>query len=276
MVVHVGPHKTGTTSIQNALYENKNKLKSDGIIYPRSIPGSVFFSQHSDLAFAVMSGNFSVINEYLSYLANMTDGQELVTVVLSGEEFSRFASGGKTVNYFIDAINERWNVTYVYVKRDKKDLIVSSLMQFLMGEVGEFYLNNYDIDKHVKKMLDYFSKVESYFANLNTIFLDYDEIKGENIAKLLIQRAVGASFDYLTASYVNTLNSKIDNNQLILTYPLRVMLGVLNNESNLSSRCVSEAMAIIKKDACYDDRLKRLIRAFKEHLSDVVERNLIV
>lgn len=35
LVLHIGTHKTGTTSFQNMMWKNARKLANYGVIYPR-------------------------------------------------------------------------------------------------------------------------------------------------------------------------------------------------------------------------------------------------
>ncbi len=45
--IHIGTHKTGSTSIQYFLFENRNKLREQGFLYPLSgIPKKNLFGQH--------------------------------------------------------------------------------------------------------------------------------------------------------------------------------------------------------------------------------------
>ena len=50
LILHIGTHKTGSTSIQNYLYYNRLWLKRMGVYYPRPINGKLFYANnHSDL-----------------------------------------------------------------------------------------------------------------------------------------------------------------------------------------------------------------------------------
>ena len=50
LVLHIGTHKTGTTTIQNYFYLNRLWLRYMGVYYPRPINGPLFFTNnHRDL-----------------------------------------------------------------------------------------------------------------------------------------------------------------------------------------------------------------------------------
>jgi len=50
LILHIGTHKTGSTTIQNYLYYNRLWLRRLGVFYPRPMTGRLFYtSNHSDL-----------------------------------------------------------------------------------------------------------------------------------------------------------------------------------------------------------------------------------
>ncbi len=50
LILHIGTHKTGSTTIQHYLYYNRLWLRKLGVFYPRPINGSLFYANnHSDL-----------------------------------------------------------------------------------------------------------------------------------------------------------------------------------------------------------------------------------
>ena len=56
LILHIGSHKTGSTTIQNYLYYNRLWLRRMGVFYPRPINGRLFYtSNHSDLRDTALS-----------------------------------------------------------------------------------------------------------------------------------------------------------------------------------------------------------------------------
>ncbi len=50
LILHIGTHKTGSTTIQNYLYYNRLWLRFAGVYYPKPINGPLFYTNnHSDL-----------------------------------------------------------------------------------------------------------------------------------------------------------------------------------------------------------------------------------
>jgi hypothetical protein len=56
LVIHVGPHKTGTTSVQSTLHANRQALLRQGVLYPSSLPRCQFETSHADVAFLIRDG----------------------------------------------------------------------------------------------------------------------------------------------------------------------------------------------------------------------------
>jgi hypothetical protein len=56
LILHIGTHKTGSTTIQNYLYYNRLWLRHLGVFYPRPLNGRLFYtSNHSDLRDTALS-----------------------------------------------------------------------------------------------------------------------------------------------------------------------------------------------------------------------------
>ncbi|MEI6505200.1 MAG: hypothetical protein WCO90_04885, partial [Planctomycetota bacterium] len=55
-VFHVGPHKTGTTSVQVTLHANRDRLLRDGVLYPPTLPVAEHFTSHAALTSLLARG----------------------------------------------------------------------------------------------------------------------------------------------------------------------------------------------------------------------------
>ena len=87
--LHIGPRKTGTTTIQRALFDNKELLLQNNILVPtigRAYPNS---AAHHNLVWALMNSNH--------YRKNLGDWDDLTqhleicnenNIILSSEVFS--------------------------------------------------------------------------------------------------------------------------------------------------------------------------------------------
>ncbi|MFK5996668.1 MAG: hypothetical protein QM492_01005 [Rhodobacterales bacterium] len=103
VVIHIGTHKTATTTIQNIFWSNHDKLAEHGLIYPRigeKIPGHhglVFYWKHMPAPYQLPKGSRAGLKDIADTYANKD-----VTVFLSSEEFSRVGVGDQPENSFIE------------------------------------------------------------------------------------------------------------------------------------------------------------------------------
>ena len=53
LIVHIGVHKTGSTSIQHTLFRNTGQMADRGFLYPRFYAGRVNAVNHTSLAWEI-------------------------------------------------------------------------------------------------------------------------------------------------------------------------------------------------------------------------------
>lgn len=98
LIFHAGAHKTGTTTLQDVLYEHRHKLREQGLFYPdpRPLLGTAVRAHHG-LAHGVAEGGHALVKarEFVSdVLEEVRPGE---TVLLSTEvPFRRLATGEGT------------------------------------------------------------------------------------------------------------------------------------------------------------------------------------
>lgn len=103
VVIHIGTHKTATTTIQNVFWNNHEMLARHDLIYPRisgRVPGHhglVFYWQYMPAPYKLPKGGRAKLKEIAD-----TYGNKDVTVFLSSEEFSRVGAGTQLENSFIE------------------------------------------------------------------------------------------------------------------------------------------------------------------------------
>ena len=113
IIFHVGPHKTGTTSIQAMLF-SQSRSKNCEFVYPFTSPGEI--GQH-DFARLACSPDQSAFLEKLGILKSLTK-----TCVLSSEELCYLPAAG--MRSLRDAVPDA-HVTIVYYQRDVLSLLYS-------------------------------------------------------------------------------------------------------------------------------------------------------
>src|SRR5688572_23218702 len=91
LLLHVGSHKTGTTSIQDALAANRDWLEQNGIYYPN--PKPFFFRKtdaHHDLAHALAGGSARQLTGARRFRSHLLEASsQYDRILLSAEPFYR-------------------------------------------------------------------------------------------------------------------------------------------------------------------------------------------
>jgi|GEM_PF-3576397 len=90
LILHVGLHRTGSTSVQHALTASREKLRSIGVLYPHA--GSIEVAHHG-LSFALGEktnspwGPLPPLDQLLSELQTEINASRCHTVLISSEDF---------------------------------------------------------------------------------------------------------------------------------------------------------------------------------------------
>ncbi len=120
LIMHIGTPKTGTTTIQKMLFENKVALKSNGFHFlqcaglknNRALPACCVNDRRKDDFFtkrgiADREGRLrfreKVLSQFRSELASL--GDDIHTVIVSSEQFSERLKSGAEVERFYDVVS---------------------------------------------------------------------------------------------------------------------------------------------------------------------------
>lgn len=133
LLVHVGLHKTGTTSVQDFLLRHREELLSHNILYPRS---GLYGAQHAMFPGSLIPTHFHLdrverkldYGYYVSLLNEEARQYNPSLVVLSSEVFSEIISQRESCKALFDAIGKGFNTTRLLVTlRDSRQLALSAL-----------------------------------------------------------------------------------------------------------------------------------------------------
>lgn len=127
--LHIGPSKTGTTTIQTALQDNETLLQEAGILVPYLSDGvsSLMVSQHV-FAKAVYEDRFDWIAERIEMLPQFPD------TIISSEWFARVKAGRKPrLARLADILTARFDTRVIYYARHPVPRSISDMQQTLKG-----------------------------------------------------------------------------------------------------------------------------------------------
>lgn len=156
LILHIGTHKTGTTSIQFTCAKNRGRLSKNGFYWARDIQGERV-NQHSQLAIDFKKGKDDYIQNWFKHHIKMANKNKAHTFVLSGESFCHLPP--EKVQAFKQFLPFDDIKILLYV-RNIYDYTKSALNQRLRGlpmltNISEFAV-------HIRESLDYDRIVTSW------------------------------------------------------------------------------------------------------------------
>ena len=166
--LHIGLHKTGTTTIQSFCKINRGRMKNLGIYFP--IDQSV---QHG-IARDLKSGNNSKLNRYFKKLSS----REFENVLISAESLSKL-NDTESVTLYKILLNHFDQITLIAYIRNQPDAIQSIYTQMLKNDnigmsIVQFYKNN------PLKSMNYFrllKRMSRNYPDAQMLVRDFDKAK---------------------------------------------------------------------------------------------------
>ncbi len=132
--LHIGTMKTGTSSIQDFLYINKERLKQQGYLYPTSIKGHWHLNDHNPFAYAMESYiecEHISDNMHLLALRDEIILEKLDKIIISTENIQFLLHSIESIEKlkkFLNTIGFKEIKIIVYV-RNQADLFISMCSQ---------------------------------------------------------------------------------------------------------------------------------------------------
>ena len=129
--IHVGPHKTGTTSIQHLLSRNSSALRERGCFYPQAGRPDLL-SGHHNLAWEISGDhrfreNYGSIDDLIREVKQRTD-----QIILSSEDFGWSLSNKSKFSGFISLLQSSgFLVTFISYVRNQIDYLPRAYLSFL-------------------------------------------------------------------------------------------------------------------------------------------------
>lgn len=133
LYIHIGPHKTGTTYLQQCLFGARNALSERGVLYPSSGLGE--WQAHHRLAFALKgrrdrkeAAEIPSKERETEWIVEEVSRSDAAVVILSSEEF--FSVRPDQIQYLASRF-EGFDVKAVFYARRQDELFVSNYTQIV-------------------------------------------------------------------------------------------------------------------------------------------------
>ena len=138
LLLHVGTHKTATTSLQTAFSTCEQDLAASDILYPRT--GRIG-SGHHNIAWGLAGDDrFDPASGYLDELGAELQTAGLPRVLISSEDFEYLYNKHEELSYFKDLCNSwGYDPHIVLVFREQSDYINSLYAELLKHGLTETY-----------------------------------------------------------------------------------------------------------------------------------------
>lgn len=230
LAVHVGPHKTGSTSVQRAILAQHIQLVNAGVWYPPTLETSEFSDQHADIALMLVRAGVEPTLEWVLAARAEAERRACDTLFLSSENFRapllrrrlvallrryRRATGGDT--------------RILYVRRDRADLARSQVMARLDGELGFFFRERYDLAAWAADFLHQQRIEERFFTRHGARFVDLEETPPGTLAAALLRLATDRDHAFVETGRENVTTTRLSGPPLAMqAYGLRVMQKIVS------------------------------------------------
>jgi hypothetical protein len=259
LVIHVGPHKTGSTSVQTAFHEHRSRLIDHGVFYPRP-PAGDFPESHSDAAFLLLKGRAREFDAWLAEAWRQARAAACDVLLLSSEEFSNalvMPRLGEALQRFRRETGAE--LRPLVVQRPDVEHAVSSVLQHLTGEAGFFARQRYEIRRWACTFVRHQRHVVQFFTALGGQTLPLAGFPPERLAARLLEAGVERPFPDIDTPFKNSSAEKFgESPALLLSYPLRVMGKIAYGGAIVSEACTAPAVAAIRSLAMDDEAFARL------------------
>jgi len=215
LIVHIGTHKTGSTSIQKTLYDAREHLLSQGVLFP-STEGGLRKSKHQALAQVAKNGDEATRQAEHDTLVQEAKASNAHTVILSAEGFS--ALQGVAADYFKRFVDEFDIQVICYLRR--QDYFVESLYNQTMRDpenAGTYAVNEFWRDARTHQRLDYHKMLSAWAAiPAQVTALDFaQEVK-----------RVGLVASFLEAAGLSNLGIALDDRVANRSPDMRLILAL--------------------------------------------------
>lgn len=271
LVIHVGPHKTGSTSVQSAFHEQRSRLADDGVFYPPA-PAGEFPESHSDAAFLLLQGKPHEFDAWLMDSWRQGRAAACDAMLLSSEEFSNakvMPPLGTALRRFRRATGAE--LRPLVVQRPDVEHALSSALQHLTGETGFFARQRYEIRRWACTFVRHKRHTRDFFARLGGRTLPLAGFPPDRLAARLLEAGLDRAFPDITTPFKNSSAAKLQAvPSLLVSYPLRVMSKIAHGGSISSEACTARALETIRSLSMDDDAFARLLDDFLQAMREQI------
>lgn len=265
VAIHVGPHKTGTTSVQAALDVSRDRLATQGVHYPPTLPGAEHPTSHAALTRLLATGHDSEFLEWLTGALSEARRLDCDTVFLSSEGFAGQRVWPGLVRVVRRLRRQGTECRLLYVARDLPAVTYSMMVQRLHNQAGFLHPFDHDLRSWARNFAAQKGEEERFFRRLGGTVLRLEEIPRAALAERLLEAATGRRFTDIPTGELGQSAAKFAGTpESLLAYTLRVMEVVAHGGTMASPRTHQAAAALIRSCTLDPEGFAVLQRDFEE------------
>jgi len=272
LAVHVGPHKTGSTSVQRALAAARETLAGLGVWYPPSLPGASWPDQHADAWILLRDRRCADFDRWLDGCREEATKLGCDTLLISSENFHV----PRTRRRLEAALTRHRRMTggdtrYVFVRREIVDLARSRALSHITGEAGFYFYQRYDLRRWACHYAALQMRHGRWFARRGARFVDLAAGPRSGLAARVLEAATDRSFPDIVTGDDNLTSGKIADADATLTYALRIMHHYATGEAVNVPSSFGAARRVLGTTAIDEAAFLALSEAFRAGVTREVQ-----
>ena len=231
LILHIGPHKTGTSAIQSFCHNNWAVLKDNGFHYAKSGMWNDF--SHNKIFFLLKNSRVGILDKIEREIKTLKDNE---IYIISSEVLARTV-GKEFLNPFISLIKDRFNNRKIIIYARRQDNWVESVYRqwvkspeiAVKAKPTVFYQNN-------KNSFDIYDIIESWKTVFNPDSINvriYERGKAENNAPADFVEAIGLNTPNLNFNTSYLVHPSLDNKSLAIIRALNWLPSDIETRQNL-------------------------------------------
>lgn len=263
LAVHVGPHKTGSTSVQRALAANRERLAESGVWYPPSLANAQFPDQHADIAILLATSLIPSALEWLQQAGDEAGRRGCDTVFVSSENFRAPRIRHRLGILLRDHRRRTGAETrLLYVRRESAALARSTVMARLDGELGFFFREHYDLRTWAADFVHQQRQEERFFLRQGCRFLRLEATPPALLAAELLRLATDREFSFVETGRENVTKARLASPPAaMLAYGVRVMEKIVSG-GGIVGRNAAQVVPLVGEPAATTAGYRDLLAAF--------------
>lgn len=235
IVLHIGMHKTGSTSLQMAFNSNREEYCKRGIYYP---PGQKVWPGHPLVSRWIFAGQLDLVERFFKTAIENAHTQNCATVLISAERFSLISPERFSI------LKKFGDVRIFCFLRSQEDYLERRYSQSIKQLDDPFTgsIFKYHAKQNMDRYLDYFQLMENWaaiFGAENVSGYSYDALSSSSAIYDVMHEHLGIS-GYAPELKNASHNVSGPNETIIYLSRLKQIKSISQQQFNTAKKMLDE------------------------------------